>query len=217
MLQRITKKELWQAQIALFVAIGLQFIAWRASDELLPGSHYLLILTEVVLAVVIGLTANLQNVRHRGLHHAVALGLLAMISFANITALVFVLHSLIVSHAAIAGSQLLVAAIVIILTNIIVYGLWYWEIDSPGLTRTRWSKHDKDFQFTQQDLAGEFPNWRPEFIDYLFLSIINAFNGATTGAKPLTHQAKLLMASQALISIFTLALVLARSVSILGT
>ncbi len=206
-----------QAQIVLFVAIGLQFIAWRASDELLPGSHHLLIITEAVLAVVIGLTANLRNARHRGVHHAVALGLLAMISFANISALIFVLHSLVISHAAIAGSQLLVAAIVIILTNIIVYGLWYWEIDSPGLTRTHWSKHDKDFQFTQQDLSKEFPDWRPEFIDYLFLSVINAFNGATTGAKPLTHQAKLLMASQALISIFTLALVLARSVSILGT
>ncbi len=217
MLDRITKRELLQAQIALFVAIGLQFIAWRVSDELLPGSHYLLIVTEVVLAVVIGLTANLGQAKHRGLHHVVALGLLAMISLANIVALAFVLNALIVSHATIAGSQLLVAAVVIFMTNIIVYGLWYWEIDSPGLTRTRWSKHDKDFQFTQQDMPREFPDWKPEFADYLYVSVTNAINFAPADTKPLTRSAKLLMASQALISVFTLALVIARSVSILGT
>ena len=104
----------------------------------------------------------------------------------------------------------------IFLTNIIVYALWYWEIDSPGLTAKRWSKHDKDFQFTQQDMPHEFPTWRPQFVDYLYLSIINAVNFAPADARPLTRSAKLLMASQSLVSVFTLALVIARSVSILG-
>jgi uncharacterized membrane protein len=97
-----------------------------------------------------------------------------------------------------------------------VYALWYWEIDSPGLTRTLWSKYDKDFQFTQQDLEQEFPRWHPQFLDYLYLSITNAVNFAPADARPLTRQAKMLMASQSLISVFTLALVIARSVSILG-
>ena len=112
--------------------------------------------------------------------------------------------------------QLLSAALAIFVTNIIVYALWYWEIDSPGLTRKRWSKFDKDFQFTQQDLPNEFPDWQPEFLDYLYLAITNAINFAPADTRPITRQAKMLMASQAIVSVFTLALVIARSVSILS-
>lgn len=217
MLQRITKSELIQAQVALLVAIVLQVIAWRISEEFLPGSQYLLVLTEIILVVLLGFTANMHKSGPRSIHHAIALVLLGLISVGNISALIFVLHSLIVGHAIIAGAQLLAAAIAIFITNIIVYALWYWEIDSPGLTRVRWSKYDKDFQFIQQDMKHEFQNWRPEFIDYLYLSVTNAINFAPADTKPLTRPAKMLMASQALVSVFTLALVIARSVSILGT
>jgi uncharacterized membrane protein len=214
---RITRVELFQAQLALFAAIALQLFTRHVGSELLPGSQYVIILTELALALIIGVTVN-RNHRHiQRFYHAVSVILLGLISAANISGLVYVVNSLIFGHTAINGESLLASALAIFLTNIIVYALWYWEIDSPGLTRTRWSKHDKDFQFTQQDMDDEFPDWRPGFIDYLYLSVINAFNGATTGGKPITHQAKLLMASQSLVSIFTLALVIARSVSILGS
>jgi uncharacterized membrane protein len=140
---------------------------------------------------------------------------MGLISVANITALVYVLHSLITAtHTN--GEKLLASAVTIFLTNVIVFALWYWEIDSPGLTRTRWSWHEKDFQFTQNDREDEFKGWKPEFADFMYLSITNAINFAPADARPLTHQAKILMACQSLISVFTLALVLARSVSILG-
>ncbi|MGI9027952.1 MAG: hypothetical protein ACR2FM_03900 [Candidatus Saccharimonadales bacterium] len=44
----------------------------------------------------------------------------------------------------------------------------------------------------------------------------NAVNFAPADTRPLTGVAKLLMSSQALVSVFTLALVVARSVSLLG-
>jgi uncharacterized membrane protein len=103
------------------------------------------------------------------------------------------------------------------MTNVIVFALWYWEIDSPGLSRTRWSKNDRDFYFPQQDMKKDYPFWSPEFIDYLYLSLTNAINFASADSRPLTHAAKMLMGIQALVSIFTLALVIARAVSILGT
>jgi hypothetical protein len=217
MLQRITKGELFHAQIALAVAISLQVIVWKMNDELLAGPQYLLLLAEVGLAVLISFTVNMRSVHERGLNHLFAVILLGLISAANVSSLMLVLHALIVSHAAFSGPELLTSAVAILLTNVIVYALWYWEIDSPGLSRKRWSKHDKDFQFTQQDLKNEFSGWRPQFFDYLYLSITNAINFASADARPLTHAAKMLMGSQALISVLTLALVLARSVSILGT
>ncbi len=213
---RISRGELLQAQLALFAAIGLQLAARHIGSDFLPGTQYLIILTEVVLAVVLGFTTNMHQAATKGLHSAVAIILLALISVANISGLVFVLHSLISNHTGFNGFELLVAAIAIFMTNIIVYALWYWEIDSPGLTRTTWSKYDKDFQFTQQDMAAEFPHWQPQFGDYLYLSVTNAVNFAPADTRPITLQAKALMASQSLVSVFTLALVIARSVSILG-
>jgi hypothetical protein len=213
---RITRRELFQAQLALVVAIGLQLVTNRLGSELLPGSQYLIIFTEIALAIVIGFTANLQRPSARGFHHAIAVILLGLITAANISGLIFVLHYLIVTHATIEGTTLLASALAIFLTNIIVFALWYWEIDSPGLTRTRWSKHDKDFQFTQQDISRDLPDWQPQFVDYFYLSVTNAINFAPAGDRPITHQAKLLMSSQALVSVFTLALLITRGVSILG-
>ncbi len=213
----ISRKELWQAQVALLVAIGLQMIVRQVGSDVLPGSQYLIILTELALALIIGFTVNKHRVHRWGLYHFLSVVLLGLISIANISGLVYVLHSLIINHATLSGEQLLIAGIAIFITNIIVFALWYWEIDSPGLTRTLWSKYDKDFQFTQQDLTKEFPDWQPEFGDYLYLSVTNAINFASADVRPLTLQTKALMASQSLVSVFTLALLIARSVSILGT
>lgn len=213
---RITVKELLQVLLAILVAIILQLITRKTGSELLPGSQFVIILTELGLAALIGFTVNKQKAHSWGLHHAIAVSLLGLITAANISGLIFVLHLLLGNSALLHGEQLLISAVAIFSTNIIVFALWYWEIDSPGLTRTLWSKYDKDFQFTQQGLKSEFPNWQPQFVDYLYLSITNAVNFAPADVHPLTHQAKLLMASQSLVSVFTLALVIARSVSILG-
>lgn len=216
MAYKVSKNELTQAQIVVAGAIGLQIIAWAASSQLLPVTQIFLVTAEATLLFMIGFTGSITGRLSKGIHHAVALGLLGLISVANISSLLHVLESLVVGHASVGGQQLLISAIAIFMTNIIVYALWYWEIDSPGLTQRRWTKSDKDFQFTQQDMPHEFPDWKPEFVDYLYLAVTNAINFAPADTRPLTRAAKLLMASQALVSVFTLALVIARSVSILG-
>lgn len=216
MIQLLAKREVVHAQLALLAAIALQFIVWQLNgDELLIGPQYVLIPIEIALVLIIGLV-NRTRLHKHPIYHFVALVLLAMVSFANLSSLILVLHALIISHTLITGPELLSSAIAIFITNVIVYALWYWEIDSPGLSSRRWSKNDQDFQFPQQDMPEKFPRWHAEFIDYLYLSVTNAVNFAPADSKPLTHGAKLLMASQALVSVFTLALVIARSVSILG-
>ena len=217
MKQRITISELVQAQVALFVAIALQLVVWKINGELLIGPQYVLIPAEIVLAILIGLIVNSRNRFIFRVNHAFVLVLLGLISVGNIGSLALVLNSLIIGHADISGTELLASAIVIFITNIIVFSLWYWEIDSPGFTRSRWSKNDKDFHFTQQSMQQDFPRWRAEFLDYTYLSLTNGINFAPADAKPMTHGAKMLMGLQALVSVFTLALVIARSVSILGT
>jgi hypothetical protein len=212
----ISAKELLFAQLVLYVAIGLQLFSWDISGSLTYGPHPLIIVTEVVLSLVIGISARKVNLLGGSLYRTFSFFLLGLISAENISSLIVVSRLLIMQGSHLSGYELLASALAIFLTNIIVFALWYWEIDSPGLTGKKWSKHDKDFQFTQQDMSKDFPNWQPSFADYLYMSITNAINFAPADTRPLTSQAKALMGTQALVSVFTLALVLARSVSILG-
>lgn len=216
MLGLITKREIFHAQIALFVVVALQLAVWMINGELLVGPQYVVLPIEAALALFIGF-ANGRMAHRHPVYHSASLILLALVSVANLSSLLLVLHALIIQHAAFTGPELLGSAIAIFVTNIIVYALWYWEIDSPGMSNTRWTKNDKDFHFPQQNTPQDYPRWRPQFVDYLYISITNAINFAPADAKPITHAAKMLMASQALISVFTLALVIARSVSILGS
>ncbi len=211
-----SRTELIEAQIALFAVISLQVVVWLINHQVFSEVQYIIILVELVLCLVLWFTAGSKEPRGRKIQHTAATLLIAFITLANFASLAIVVYALLQGNV-IHGTALLGTALVIFLTNIIVFALWYWEIDSPGLTDHRWTKADKDFQFTQQNLPHEHPNWQPEFFDYLYISIINSLNGATISANPLTRQAKLLLSIQAMISIFTLALVVARSVGILGT
>jgi hypothetical protein len=215
-LHPITRRELWAAQLALGTAMVLQIITWAINQDLTYGPHNLIVVTEAVLAVIIGLTAHHRHLHAHAIYRTVSLALIGLISLANISSLFLVSRLLLAEHAVLSGRELLIAALAIFLTNIIVFALWYWEMDSPGLTGSKWSKYDKDFQFTQQDVKHDFRDWQPSFVDYLYLSLTNAINFAPADARPITHQAKLLMGIQALVSVFTLALVLARSISILN-
>jgi hypothetical protein len=215
--QQITKHELLHAQVALLFAVALQTVAWQLNDTLSVGPQYLLIPTEIILAILLSFTVSLRTLQRRSISHAVALSLLALITATNVISLVLILYLLVVAHAPLTGFELLASAIAIFMTNIIVFALWYWEVDSPGLSGHRWRRADQDFYFIQQGKKLRFPGWHAQFLDYLYVSLTNSINFAPADTTPLTHTAKLLMGTQALISVFTLALVLARSVSILGT
>ncbi len=212
----ITLKELYSVQGALVLAIVLQTVSWAVSPSLHFGPQYIIFAIEIALVTIIGITARKRHEPNNYLHRTISVILLGIITVMNIGSLILVLNELIRSDRVITGYELLASAIAIFLTNIIVFGLWYWEIDSPGLTGRTWSKSDKDFQFTQHDLPHEFPDWQPVFLDYMYLSVTNAVNFAPADAKPLTLQAKSLMGTQAIVSVLTLALLIARSINILG-
>lgn len=212
----VSRTELYMAQCALYIAIGLQLSTWVTSGNLNYGPHPLIIVSELVLATILGISSRQPQILNRHIYRTLSFVVLGLISVENISSIVVVVHMLITNAVAINGYNLLASAIAIFLTNVIVFALWYWEIDSPGLSGKKWSRHDKDFQFPQQDMPREFPRWQPSFVDYLYISLTNAINFAAADTKPLTTQAKMLMGAQALISLLTLALIVARSVSIIG-
>ena len=171
---------------------------------------------EFALVVFIGITARKRHEPNNFLHRGLSTVLIGLITVANISSLLMVLNELIRSDRIITGYELLASAVAIFLTNIIVFGLWYWEIDSPGLTGKSWTKNDQDFLFTQQEHPSTYTDWQPVFFDYLYVSVTNAVNFAPADARPITLHAKGLMGVQALVSVFTLALLIARSINILN-
>jgi len=117
------------------------------------------------------------------------------------------------------GPQLLVSAVVVLVTNVITYALVFWELDDGGpiaraLAETR---EHPDFQFPQDEnpqLARTA--WAPRLVDYLYLSLTNSVAFSPTDAMPLTHHAKVFMALEASISLVTILVVGARAINVLG-
>jgi hypothetical protein len=112
---------------------------------------------------------------------------------------------------------LLAAAGIVWVSNNIAFALLYWELDSGGAAERAHALRDHpDLAFPQQmnpDIAAA--NWRPRFLDYLYLAFTNATAFSPTDAMPLASWAKMAMAVQAAISLAVLGLVVARAVNVL--
>lgn len=147
--------------------------------------------------------------------------LVALINVANVVSLVLLVHYLLIGGKA-EGGPLLIESIKIWLTNVLIFALWYWELDRGGPGQRRGPETDQqepDFLFPQMQMArasGGPTTWTPLFVDYLYLSFTNATAFSPTDTMPLTPWAKLLMLVQSLASLLTVALVAARAVNILS-
>ena len=210
-MQPINKKDLHFAQIAVVIAIILQL---TISADLQAGPRYFIPLLEVLLVFIVTITAPLRHSRTPALHKLISLMLIGIISFANATQLILITNALL-HGSGVHGKDLLISAAAIFITNIIMFSLWYWELDSPGLSGQHNPNKQDDFLFTQQT-NPKYKNWQPAYADYLYLSVTNSTAFSPTDTLPLTHSAKLLMSAQALISLLTIVLVTARAVNILG-
>ncbi len=105
------------------------------------------------------------------------------------------------------------------LTNVIVFALGYWELDRGGpAARAMARKTHPDFLFSQMTVPELIhKDWEPGFVDYLYLSFTNATAFSPTDTLPLSRWAKLLMMAESLVSLITVALIVARAVNVLGT
>ena len=66
------------------------------------------------------------------------------------------------------------------LSNVITFGLWYWDLDRGGAAaRARGSGRQPAFVFPEMVNAQDVrPDWYPRFMDYLYLSFTTATRSA---------------------------------------
>ncbi len=114
--------------------------------------------------------------------------------------------------------ELLRAAAALWVVNVLVFASWYWRLDAGGPNqRDLLDTHDEGaFLFPQMITPWESDkNWRPGFVDYLFLAFNTSTAFSPTDVPVLSRWAKVMMMMQALISLVTVALLAARAVNIL--
>lgn len=206
---------LWQVQVTVLVALILQL---ALPDRLVAGPKYVLPLLEAGLLVLLIATTPREPIFRSIARRVNAVVFIALISLGNFYSLERVAHALLAGGHVTDGRTLLLASINIFITNVIIFGLWYWELDGGGPGhRRRVPMHERDFLFPQMDSPQFAPRgWQPTFIDYLYVSATNATAFSPTDTMPLSRRAKILMAVQAVASLITLALVAARAVNILS-
>jgi hypothetical protein len=201
---------------AIVAAIFLQVIL--PDRLLLNGATRIVVPALEALLLVVLLIVNPTrtiNPEERALR-AVGIALIALISLANVVSLIALIHALLYGAKA-GGRTLVYASVPIWLTNVIAFGLWYWELDRGGpAVRCQPTHRRPDFLFPQMGARGADPGWTPNFGDYLYTSFTNATAFSPTDTMPLTSWAKLLMALQSLASLITLAVVISRAVNILA-
>ncbi len=178
----------------------------------------------LVLAVLVPLLFMRFRSARWPAQRAASIALIAIVNFFNAVSVVLLVYYLLTQRNQ-TGAELLTAGSQIWLTNVLVFALWYWELDAGGpyvrsLQASARETPGADFLFPQMAMTntGAYtnPNWKPRFMDYLYLGFVTATAFSPADVMPLSPMAKMLMLLESLISLVTLALVLARAVNVLA-
>jgi hypothetical protein len=205
--------------LALYATLPSQLLSW--ARFVVPGVELLLL---VPLIAANPVRMDRQNRVLRSMSIALA-GLLVL---TNSGAFVTLVHELVAGGAK-KGTSLLLAALQVWLTNIIAFALLYWELDRGGpVERAKGDRADlppADFRFSQDEnddtvrevalRSSKLSDWRPRFVDYLYLSTTNSTAFSPTDTMPLSPRAKLLMSLESIEALLVSVLVIARGISLL--
>jgi hypothetical protein len=144
---------------------------------------------------------------------------IAGLTVANLFAAVRLIREIITNNKIFASNAtgLLATGAVIWATNVIAFGLWYWDLDRGcAAARAHQPYANPAFVFPEMLHTDYVPaSWVPEFADYLSLAFWTATAFGPTDVSAIKRWAKLLMMIEAMVSLGIGALVVARAINIL--
>ncbi|HEX7660488.1 MAG TPA: hypothetical protein VF444_13520 [Pseudonocardiaceae bacterium] len=195
------------------VAIALQTVL---PTKLVLGPHLLLPALSTLLLVALVMLGPGRAATHHRHARKVSLVLVVVVSAGNALSGVLLVEHILDGTIGNQAGPLLASGASIYLTNIVVFSLWYWEIDSGGPAARAAGARHPDMMFPQMANPELAPrDWEPTYVDYLYLSFTNATAFSPTDVMPLKVWAKLTMLVQSAVSLVLVALVVARAVNIL--
>jgi uncharacterized membrane protein len=204
---------------AAFVLLAL--VSLNAGWKLFQGVGWWLWLVAAVPYVVLALMllTGLGRVHDGQLRRRIVEVLLGVILVCSLVETGLLAASLVApAKLVVSGPQLLQSASTLWLSNVLAFGLAFWELDCGGPIRRALApqRRTPDIQFPQdENPALAQPGWRPHLWDYLYLSTTNSIAFSPTDAMPLTYKIKALMALESAVSVVAVLLIAARAVNIL--
>jgi hypothetical protein len=203
----------WGPQLVVAAALALDVFL---PQKVTLGPRWTVPSIEGALLLVLVASTPHPRMRYSELRRSFATLLIGLVSAANFFSLVELVHFLLQGGKA-GGRALIGAGALLWVTNVLLFGLWYWQIDRGGpVARATHQDSKPDFMFVQNANPELAPTgWEPGLLDYMYVSLTNATAFSPTDTMPLTQMAKMLMGAQAVASLVIVGLVFARAVNIL--
>lgn len=197
----------FEALVGMLV-VGLLYAA--LPQNVIIGPNWLLLVIEAVFLIPLVLSIVTEREFSHAAKRALALIPLGFITVALVIGVVLLVVTLPSNQHAV---NLLRSAALLWCFNILVFSLWYWELDGGGPWKRHLSGHlAADFMFPQQANGN---SWAPHYVDYLFLAFTSATALSPADTMPLSRTAKVLMMMQAVLSLAIIAVIAARAINIL--
>ena len=207
----------WPVALAIVVAAFLH-VALPAKYRINPPWVAPAVLLGLLTALIIGDPGRID--RQKTWLRIVTGTVIACLTAANLLAAAHLVHDIITNNKLYANNAtgLLATGGVIWATNVIAFALWYWDLDRGGAAaRAHRPQANPAFIFPEMLHTGYVPaTWVPQFVDYLTLGFWTATAFSPTDISAIKPWAKLMMITEAAVSVGIGALVIARAINILA-
>jgi hypothetical protein len=198
--------------VAVLVVVALQVGAPHAGR--VPGWWVFPVL-EIVLLVAVMVADPGRIDRRSASSRWLTIALFALMTLGILVALLILMIDIVGGFEGITATNLLGRGAALWLANVLIFSLWYWELDRGGpAERAAESEIPPSFAFPENatpELAAK--GWVPRYPDYLYLSFTNATAFSPTDTLPLRVWAKMVMMLESGISLVTAILVIARAIN----
>jgi hypothetical protein len=207
----------WPVALAILVAAFLH-VALPAKYRVDPAWVVPAVLLALLAALIIGDPGRID--RQKTWLRILTGAVIAFITVTNLLAAIHLFHDILTNNKLYASNAtgLLAAGGVIWATNVIAFGLWYWDLDRGGAAaRAHHPQANPAFIFPEMLHTQYVPApWVPKFVDYLTLAFWTATAFSPTDISAVRPWAKLLMITEAAVSLGIAGLVIARAINILA-
>jgi uncharacterized membrane protein len=199
----------WAAILAL-IAIGVLYAL--LPSKVSGGPAWLLLTIEALILLPL-LIAFFT--RHRVSPVTLRVGSIILLGIVTLALSVAIVHLIFTLKSELNGIALLYTGLLLYCCNALVFSLWYWAVDGGGADKREQSSHQAaDFLFPQQ-IGGFDRTWMPHYFDYLYVAFTGATAFSPTDTMPLTHRAKFLMMSEAILALILISFVVSRAINII--
>ncbi|MGA9160908.1 MAG: hypothetical protein WB297_08615 [Actinomycetota bacterium] len=212
---KLVPERRWPMAVAVLVAIVLQVITPHTGRLVFWWVFPVLELAALV-AMVVRDPGRIDR-RTRAARRT-TLVLIALLTVGTLGGLVVLALDIIdTSYAHVGATALLGRGAALWVTNVVVFSLWFWEVDRGGAAERAAASHiPPSFGFPEEAMPELAPDgWIPRYPDYLYLSFTNATAFSPTDTLPVRTWAKMTMMIESVISLVTAILVIARAINVL--